>query len=118
MCIFKTIHKKEIVFVVDEKIVDDFVAHEIISNIKSDKRVGLDMKKVESVQSPVLVEFLLNNKIKLFNLQSEVLTYFALIFKDGFLKSYMNYSDFKNNKRELIKRRFLVAWYTRKNFKH
>ena len=51
----------------------------------------------------------MKNKIKLFNLQSEVLTYFALILKDGFLKSYINYSDFKDDKRELIKRHFLVA---------
>ena len=49
------------------------------------------------------------NKIKLFNPQSEVLTYLALVLKDGFLKTYINYSDFKNDKRELIKRHFLVA---------
>ena len=55
------------------------------------------------------VDYLLQNKIKLFNLQSEVLTYFARILKDGFSKSFINYSDFKNNKRELVKRNFLVA---------
>ena len=67
------------------------------------------MSMVQNINSPLLVEYLLQNKIKLFNLQSEVLTYFAIILKDGFLKSFINYSDFKNNKRELIKRNFLVA---------
>ena len=64
------------------------------------------MSQVENVNSPVLVNYLLNNKIKLFNLKSEVLAYFALILKDGFLKSYINYSDFSQDKRELIKRHF------------
>ena len=73
------------------------------------KRAGLDLTNVQNIQSPLLIEYLLNNKIKLFNLQSEVLTYFALILKDGFLKSYVNYFDFKNKKRELVKRHFLVA---------
>ena len=106
---FKTIQKKEIVFVIDDKIIDDNLACQIIKLIYPKKRIGLDMSKVESINSPILIEYLLNNKIKLFNLQSEVLAYFSLIFKDGSLKSYMNYSDFKNNKRELIKRNFLVA---------
>jgi len=106
---FKTINKKEIVFVIDDKKIDDNLACQIIKLIHPKKRVGLDMSKVENIDSPILIEYLLKNKIKLFNLQSEVLAYFALIFKDGFLKSYINYSDFKNNKRELIKRNFLVA---------
>jgi len=106
---FKTINKKEIVFVIDDKKIDDNLACQIIKFIHPKKRVGLDMSKVENIDSPILIEYLLKNKIKLFNLQSEVLAYFALIFKDGFLKSYINYSDFKNNKRELIKRNFLVA---------
>ena len=67
------------------------------------------MSKVQNINSPILIEYLLNNKIKLFNLQSELIAYFALILKDGFLKTYMNFSDFKDNKRELIKRRFLIA---------
>ena len=109
MQFFKTIYKKEIVFVINEKIIDDSLACQIISQIPSKKRIGLDMSQVENVNSPVLVNYLLNNKIKLFNLKSEVLAYLALILKDGFLKSYINYSDFSQNKRELIKRHFLVA---------
>ena len=109
MQFFKTIYKKEIVFVINEKIIDDFLACQIISQISSKKRVGLDMSQVESVDSPILIDYLLKNKIKLFNLKSELLTYFALILKDGFLKSYVNFSDFKNNKRELIKRHLLIA---------
>ncbi|MBQ4647485.1 MAG: hypothetical protein IJB79_09075 [Candidatus Gastranaerophilales bacterium] len=109
MRFFKTIYKNEIVFVINEKIVDDSLAHEIISEISSNKRAGLDMSKVQNINSPILIEYLLNNKIKLFNLQSELIAYFALILKDGFLKTYMNFSDFKDNKRELIKRRFLIA---------
>ena len=109
MQFFKTIYKKEIVFIINEKVIDDNLAHEIISQIPPKKRVGLDLSNVQNIQSPLLIEYLLNNKIKLFNLQSEVLTYFALILKDGFLRSYMSYSDFKNKKRELVKRHFLVA---------
>ena len=106
---FETIQKKEIVFVINKEFVDDVLACQIISKIKSKKRVGLDMTKVQSVNSPVLVKYLLENKIKLFNLKSEVLAYFSLVLKDGFLKSYINYSDFKENKRELIKRKLLIA---------
>ena len=109
MKFFKTIYRNEIVFVINEKNVDDKLACQIISSIPSKKRIGLDMSSVQNVNSPILVKYLLENKIKLFNLQSEVLAYFALIFKDGFLKSYINYSDFKYDKRELIKRNFLVA---------
>ena len=109
MQFFKTIHKKEIVFVINEKFIDDTLACQIISQIPSKKRTGLDMGQVESVNSPILINYLLENKIKLFNLKSEVLAYFALVLKDGFLKSYINYSDFSQNKRELIKRHFLVA---------
>ena len=105
----KTIYENEIVFVINNELIDDNLACQIISQIPAKKKIGLDMSKVEIVNSPILIEYLLKNKIKLFNLQSEVLTYFALILKDGFLKSYMNYSDFKSNKRELIKRRFLIA---------
>ena len=105
----KTIYKKEIVFVINEKNVDDSLMVQIISQIPPNKRVGLDMSMVENVNSPILINNLLKNKIKLFNLKSEVLTYFALILKDGFLKSYINHLDFKQDKRELIKRHFLVA---------
>lgn len=109
MQFFKTIHKNEIVFVINEKKVDDILACRIISQIPPKKRAGIDMSQVLDIDSPILIEYLLQNKIKLFNLKSEVLAYLSLILKDGFLKSYINYSDFKNNKRELIKRNFLIA---------
>lgn len=101
--------KKEIIYVVNEKVVDDFLACQILSNVSLDKKIGLDMKKVESIKSPILIEYMLENKVKLFNLQSEVLAYFSLIFKSGHLKSFMNFTDFKENKRELVKRNFLVV---------
>ena len=89
--------------------VDDDLVREILKNSPYKKRIGLDMTNVENVSSPLLIEYLLKNKIKLFNLHSELLTYFAIILKNGFLKSYMNCSDFSENKRELVKRHFLVA---------
>ena len=109
MRFFKAIYKNEIVFIINDKKVDDELACQIISQISFKKKIGLDMGQVLSVDSPILIEYLLKNKIKLFNLKSEVLAYFALILKDGFLKSYINYSDFSQDKRELIKRHFLVA---------
>lgn len=105
----KTIYENEIVFIIGDKKVDDFLACQIISQIPPKKKAGLDMSKVENVDSPILIDYLLKNKIKLFNLKSEVLAYFSIILKSGFLKSYINFSDFKNNKRELIKRNFLIA---------
>jgi hypothetical protein len=109
MQFFKTIHKNELVFVINEKKVDDILACQIISQIPLKKRVGLDMSQVLDIDSPILIDYLLQNKIKLFNLKSEVLAYLSLILKDGFLKSYINYSDFSQDKRELIKRKFLIA---------
>lgn len=106
---FKAMNKKEIVFFINAEIIDDSLIEQIISQTPPKKRIGLDMSMVQNINSPLLIEYLLQNKIKLFNLQSEVLTYFAIILKDGFLKSFINYSDFKNNKRELVKRNFLVA---------
>lgn len=109
MQFFKTNFKNEIVFIINNKIIDDNLACEIINQIPPKKRVGLDLSKVQNIKSQILIKYLLNNKIKLFNPQSEVLAYLALILKDGFLKTYINYFDFKDDKRELIKRHFLVA---------
>ena len=109
MRFFKTIYKNEIVYIINQKLVDDALLSEIIESMPNKKRIALDMSKVHSIQSKILINYLLNNKIKLFNLQSEVLAYLALILKDGFLKSYINYQDFSENKRELIKRHLFVA---------
>lgn len=109
MPFLKKTTKHEIIFKINNEYLDDFLIKEILSENLASKKVGLDMSNVQNVNSPLLIKCLIENKIKLFNLKSEVLTYFALILKDGFLKSYINYSDFSENKRELVKRHFLVA---------
>ena len=109
MTLKKTIYKDKIVFNIEQALVDDVLAQKIIENIDENKLNGIDMQNVSSINSPLFIKFLLENKIKLFNLQSEVLAYLAITLKDGALRSYINFSDFLNNKRELIKRRFLVA---------
>ena len=87
----KTILKNEIVFLINQKTIDDNLIEKIISDIEPKKRIGLDMKNVQNINSNILIQYLLENKIKLFNLQSEVLTYLSIIFKDGFLKSYVRF---------------------------
>lgn len=109
MAFSKKITKHDITFIIENECLDDVLVEKILSEKFCTKRVGLDMSKVRNINSPLLIKCLLENKIKLFNLNSEVLTYFALILKEGFLKSYINYSDFSENKREFIKRHFLVA---------
>jgi len=109
MPFFKTVYKDKIVFIINDEIIDDSLIKKIIKQSHAGKKTGLDMSNVQKVNSPLLIECLLQNKIKLFNLKSELLTYFAIILKDGFLKSYINCADFSENKRELIKRHFLVA---------
>ena len=109
MSFLKAIHKKEIVFIINQKTVDDVLVKKIIETTSSNKKIGLDMQNVETINSSLLIEYLIQNKIKLFNPKSEILAYLSLVLKDGFLKSYINFSDFSNNKRELIKRHFLIA---------
>ncbi len=105
----KAICKNEIVYIINSNCINDGIIDLIISNSKGSKKIGLDMKNVSCIKSQKFINCLTSNKFKLFNLKSEVLTYLALILKDGFLKSHMNFEDFQNNKRELVKRRFLVA---------
>lgn len=109
MSFLEATYKDEIVFIINNANIDDSLVKRILSKSHACKKIGIDMRNVQNVNSSLLIKCLLENKIKLFNLQSEVLTYFAIILKDGFLKSYINYSDFSENKRELIKRRFLIA---------
>ncbi|MBQ8635817.1 hypothetical protein IJ425_06665 [bacterium] len=106
---FKTKHKNNVVFVINQKTIDNELMQGILLDLGNSQKIGFDMTFVQNINSPILIKYLLEDKIKLFNLQSEVLTYLALILKDGFLKSHINFSDFKNNKRELIKRHFLIA---------
>ena len=109
MQFFKTIYKNKIVFIINQNTINDSLVHEILKNCPKNKRIGLDISKVQNINSPALINQLLDNKIKLFNPTSEVLAYLSIILKNGFLKTYINYSDFNKNKRELVKRRFLVA---------
>ena len=109
MNFIETIQKKEIVLIINKKNIDDEFCNEILNKIQNNKKIGLDMKKVQNICSKKFILCLLQNKFKLFNLQSEVLAYLAITIKDGFLKSYINYEDFSKNKRELIKRHFLLT---------
>ena len=105
----KAIYKREIVFLINSETIDNSLMEDIIKNISPDTKTGFDMGAVKTIKSSLFIEYLLSNKIKLFNLSGEVLAYLSLILKEGFLKSYINYSDFKDNKRELIRRRFSAA---------
>ena len=105
----KQIQKKEIVLIVDEISIDDVLVDRILNFSSSFRKIGLDMKNVKTISSEKFISSLLKNKFRLFNLQSEVLAYLAIVLKDGFLKSHINKIDFHENKRELVKRSFLVA---------
>ena len=109
MDFYKTIYKHEIVFTINEKTINDSLVEKIISETKQNQKIGIDMKNVESVNSQLFTDYLLQNKFRLFNPKSEILVYLAIILKDGFLKSHINYKDFSQNKRELIRRKFIIA---------
>ena len=104
----KTTNKKEVVLVLDKEIIDNELTEKIISYQNPKKRLGVDMSRVKTIKSKSFITHLLENKFKLFNIQSEVLTYLSLVLGGGFLKSYVTQSDFSQNKRELIRRHFLV----------
>ena len=107
-------HKKqltegEIVFIINQKTISNKDTKKIIKKIKPNVKTGLDMKNVTSLNSTLFIQCLIENKFKLYNLNSEILTYLSIILKDGKLKSYINLKDFCENKRELIRRRFFAA---------
>ena len=104
----KTTNQKEVVLVLDKEIIDNELTEEIISHNIPKKRLGIDMSCVKTIKSNSFIKYLLENKFKLFNIQSEVLAYLSLVLGGGFLKSYVTQSDFSQNKRELIRRHFLV----------
>ncbi len=108
MDFYKTTDNKEVVLVLDKEIIDNDFVDEIISQIDPKRRLGLDMSRVKTIKSFAFIKHLLNDKFRLFNIQSEVLAYLSLVLGGGFLKSYVNQSDFSQNKRELIRRHFLV----------
>lgn len=109
MGFLKQFTKDEIVFIIDDEIIDNSLVRKIISNIKPNCKIGLDMRNVKALKSSLFIKYLNKEKYSLYNLRNEVMTYLSLIIKNGRLKSFMNYKDFKENKRELIRRRFIIA---------
>ena len=109
MDFLKTTHKNKIILTINKSKIDDDIVDNILKATKNHQTIGLDMKNVITINSKTFINLLLTNKFKLFNLQSEILMYISIILKEGSLKSYINKNDFIENKRELIKRRFLVA---------
>lgn len=105
----KKITHNEMIFIINEGVVDDNICTSIVSEILPRKKTGIDMRHVYKIEGNDFIKYLLQNKYKLFNLRNEVLTYLAIVLKDGLLKSFMNIDDFCENKRELIKRKFLVV---------
>lgn len=110
MNLSQAIYKNEIVLLVRKEEINDALAKEILRTVEQEnKKIALDLMYVKKIQSPIFIEALIENKFKLFNLNSHILAYLAIILKDGVLKSYMNFGDFQCEKRELITRRFLIA---------
>lgn len=109
MGFLKQFIENKIVYVISDEIIEDSLIDSIVNDIKQKHKVCLDMKNVKSLHSSKFIQYLNNNMYKLYNLQNEVLTYLSIVIKDGKLKSYMNFEDFKDDKRELIRRRFIVT---------
>ncbi len=109
MGFLKQFIENKIVYIISEEIVDDTLIDSIAEDINLKHKVCIDMKNVKSLNSPKFIKYLNSNMYKLCNLQNEVLTYLAIVIKDGKLKSYMNFNDFKDDKRELIRRRFVLT---------
>ena len=100
--------KNKTIIFIKNKIINDKTTLDVLSKSKN-KKLGLDMSCVETINSNLFVESLLLNKFKLFNLKNEVLIYLSLILKENNLKSYVNEFDFQENKRELVRRKFFIA---------
>lgn len=105
MTILKTIYKKEIIFFINNEILDDSTINKILADKDGfNKKIGLDMKNIKTINSKLFVNCLIENKFKLFNLNSEILAYLSIVLKKGYLKSFVNSEDFTQNKREFFKR--------------
>lgn len=100
--------ENKVTILIKNKTIDDNVVNGILFEFK-DKTLGLDMSYVNTVNSKLFIENILSDKFKLYNTKSEVLSYLSLILKENNLKSYMNKSDFERDKRELIRKKFLIA---------
>ncbi len=109
MGFLKQFSDSEIVYIIDDEVIKDSLIRKIVHDIEPNYKIGLDMKNVKSLSSSLFIKYLNNNKYKLYNLQSEILAYLSIVIKDGKLKSYMNFKDFKYNKRELVRRKFIIA---------
>jgi len=105
----KIIKDNEIIFMIENEIIDDQLCESIVSELSCGKKAGIDMGHVNKIEGKNFTKYLLENKYKLFNIKNEVLTYLAIVLKEGSLKSFMSKEDFFENKRELIKRKFLVV---------
>jgi len=105
----KTIYCNKIIFTVKSEIIDDNICASIISELSENEKAGINMEHVNKIEGKKFTEYLIKNRYKLFNMQSEVLAYLSIILKDGLLKTFMNKEDFIKNKRELIRRRFVVV---------
>lgn len=101
--------KKEIIFTINSSTINDETVNRIFDLGIISKKIGINMQNVSCIKSGKFIKCLLENKFRLYNLQNDVLVYLAIIMKDGFLKSHMSYEDLSENKRELVKRHFLVA---------
>ncbi len=101
--------KNAVIFLINCEIIDDYFMTDFEKNINSSDRIGLDMKNVKTIKSFKFIKLLGLNKFKLFNLSSEMLAFIMLISKGGYLKAYVNEQDFNQNKREFIKRKFLIV---------
>ena len=107
---FLELNKKNCkIILINQEVVDDFLCEKILLSYKKNEKLGLDMKNVKCVKGFSFVKNLLENNFKLFNLKDELLVYLSIALKNGSLKSYLNKNDFLENKRELIKRSFLIA---------
>lgn len=102
-------NNKNMIFIINSEIIDDEVFSILKSKFHKNKKIGFDMSKVSTIDSELFLESLFNKEFKLYNLQNEMLLYLSVITKNGHLNSYLCKNDFKESKREFIKRRFLVA---------
>ncbi len=101
--------KKEIIFTINSSTVTDDTVDRIFDADAVLKKIGINMQHVSCIKSKKFIKCLIENKFRLYNLQNDVLVYLAIVLKDGFLKSHMSCEDLLENKRELVKRHFLVA---------
>ncbi len=97
-----------------QSVTRDTVSHirDFVLEINSAKRIGIDLKGVTYMQNDFFVmlkEISKIKKISLFNISADLNLVLFLTNYNGYTRLYSNESDFKENKRELVKRNFKVA---------